>query len=63
MTIDKAIEVLTFHSQEPRFKISTEIGDAIKLGIVALKRYKIQCRHPECVITEPLHGETKKVLK
>jgi hypothetical protein len=60
MKIEKAIELLTKAYNYPMNCINTELHDATKLGIEALKRVKADRNLPYPVISDPLPGETKE---
>ncbi len=62
MNLSIAIEILIIHSKEQRFEIATDIGEAIKLGIEALKRIDNQRSTHAWKPETLLPGETKENL-
>lgn len=60
MTIEKAIEILTYHFKGYTVKRDPDFFNACYLGIEALKEVKRQRRLPYSVTWEMLPGETKE---
>ena len=59
MTIEKAIEILTYSSEHNTMLITGDEKDALRLGIEAMKRLN-ECRLADYMIREDLlPGETK----
>lgn len=58
MTLDKAIEILTYHEPSLTFDENPDIRLALKLAIEALKLIKLMWEHSEMSFNAILPGET-----
>ena len=59
MTIDKAIELLTHHILQDFRNTDSDLADAVKLGIEALKWRKHLEDFDQALRNHPLPGETE----
>ncbi len=59
MTIDKAIELLTYAAKHNKLLITNDEFYALQLGIEALKRCKVLAANSPLWAAKPLPGETE----
>lgn len=60
MKLEKAIEVLTAENKRPWNHSGSDLREAVKLGIEALKRCQLKEPYASFNLGRPLPGETTK---